>query len=118
MEPNDESSKPQVTKLNQSNTVPIRVHKDTARLIRRELAKLNKKDLGRRIKVDDFITKSISKITDDDRKTLQEQSLSNSDRLELLYREHSQGGGSLTREQFLGQILAATIEATKGGGNG
>ena len=118
MEPNDQNQKPQPIKNNQTNTVPIRVHKDVARAIRRDLAKLNKKDFGRRISFSDYVAKAISKVTDEDRKELQEAALSNADRLELLYRSHSEKGGSLSKEQFLGRVLAATIEATKDSGKG
>jgi hypothetical protein len=115
MEPINQNQKPQPTKSNQSNSVPIRVHKDIARLIRRDLTKLNKKDFGRRISFSDFVAKAISKVTDDDRKELQEASLSNADRLELLYRSHTEKGSKLSKDLFLGKVLAATIGATNGG---
>lgn len=113
MEPNDQNPKPQPTKTSQSNTVPIRVHKDIARAIRRDLAKLNKKEFGRRIRVDDYVAKAIAKLTDDDRRELQQASLSNADRLELMYRQHAKSGDSqISKEQFLGRLIADFTEAT------
>lgn len=113
MEPNDQSPKPQPTKTSQNNTVPIRVHKDIARAIRRDLAKLNKKEFGRRIRVDDYVAKAISKLTDDDRRELQEASLSNADRLELMYRQHGKSGDSqISKEEFLGRLIADFTEST------
>ena len=113
MEPNEQNQKPQQTKNNQTNTVPIRVHKDIARAIRRDLAKLNKKEFGRRIRIDDYVTKAISKLTDDDRRELQEGSLSNADRLELMYRQHAKSGDAqISKEQFLGRLIADFTEST------
>ncbi len=107
MEPNEQNQKPQPTKNNPTNTVPIRVHKDIARAIRRELAKLNKKDFGRRISFSDYVAKAISKLTDDDKRELQETSLSNADKLELLFRQQAKTGDTqFSKEQFLGRLLA------------
>jgi repressor of nif and glnA expression len=113
MEPIEQNQKPQPTKNSQTNTVPIRVHKDIARAIRRDLAKLNKKEFGRRIRVDDYVAKAISKLTEDDKRELQQASLSNADRLELMYREHAKGNPSqFSKEQFLGRLIADFTEAT------
>lgn len=115
MEPNEQNQKPQQTKNNPTNTVPIRVHKDIARAIRRDLAKLNKKDFGRRISFSDYVAKAISKLTDDDKRELQEASLSNADKLELLFRQQSKtGDAQFSKEQFLGRLLADfTASATQ-----
>jgi len=107
MEPNDQNQKLQQTKNNPTNTVPIRVHKDIARAIRRDLAKLNKKDFGRRISFSDYVAKAISKLTDDDKHELQQASLSNADKLELLFRQQAKtGDAQFSKEQFLGRLLA------------
>jgi len=107
MEPKEQNQKPQPTRNNPTNTVPIRVHKDIARAIRRELAKLNKKDFGRRISFSDYVAKAISKLTDDDKRELQEASLSNADKLELLFRQQTKTGDTqFSKEQFLGRLLA------------
>ena len=112
MESNEQNPKPQPTKSSQSNTVPIRVHKEIARTIRRDLAKLNKKEFGRRIRVDDYVAKAISKLTDDDRRELQEATLSNADRLELLFRQQTKTGDSqISKEEFLGRLLADFTES-------
>jgi len=115
MEPNDQNQKSQQTKNNPTNTVPIRVHKDIARAIRRDLAKLNKKDFGRRISFSDYVAKAISKLTDDDKRELQDASLSNADKLELLFRQQSKtGDAQFSKEQFLGRLLADfTASVTK-----
>ena len=89
------------------------MHKDIARAIRRDLAKLNKKEFGRRIRIDDYVAKAISKLTDDDRRELQEASLSNADRLELMYRQHAKSGDTqISKEQFLGRLIADFTEST------
>ena len=116
MEPTEQSQKPQPAKSSQTNAVPIRVHKDVARAIRRDLAKLNKKDFGHRISFSDYVAKAISKLTDEDRKELHEQSLSNADKLELLFRQTSKvGDEAMSKEQFLGRLLADYTQANSGG---
>jgi hypothetical protein len=112
MEPNEQNQNLQKTKNNPTNTVPIRMHKDIARVIRRDLTKLNKKEFGRRISFSDYIAKAIAKISDEDRKELQEQTLSNADKLELLFRKKSKSGeGAMSKEQFLGRLLADYAQA-------
>ena len=67
----------------------------------------------RRISFSDYVAKAISKLNDEDRKELQEASLSNADRLELMYREHAKGNHSqLSKEQFLGRLIADFTEST------
>ena len=55
----------------------------------------------------DYVAKAIAKLTDEDRRALQEASLSNADRLELMFqRQAKSGDGQLSKEQFLGRLLA------------
>jgi len=86
-------------------TEGIRVHRNTKKAIYSDLAKINKKDFGRKVRVDAYIKLAISKLTQDDFKKLQDDSLTQADRLEMQYREYVKRHGQVTKDQFLGIVL-------------
>lgn len=87
------------------STTPIRVKRDTRRLIEKELAKANKKECGRKIKADDLLRLALSLLGQEHIKSLQEASLSNADRLDVEYREYIKKHGTVTKDAFLGILL-------------
>lgn len=94
------------TKSNpQSLTSPIRVKRETRKRILAELAKLNKKDFGRRIRMDDLISLALSLITSEHRQQLQDASLSNADKMERMFREYAKANPGVSRDQFIGTLL-------------
>ena len=86
-------------------TVPLRVKRETKRRVLAELAKVNKKSVGRKVRVDNLIVHAISLITDGDIKTLQENSLTNADRLELQFRDYQKVNPGASKDHFLGYLL-------------
>ncbi|MGE0175075.1 MAG: hypothetical protein AB7T49_19935 [Oligoflexales bacterium] len=99
------------TKLNTVSTVPLRVKRETKRRIQAELAKVNKKPFGRKVRVDALVSRALNLLTDADIKALQEASLFNADRLEMAYLEHVKKHGSVTKDEFLGKLLSQEIHA-------
>jgi hypothetical protein len=114
METNNIPNESKAVKVKYASTMVIRVHKETAKTIRKELNKLNKKDFGKRVLVDDIISLAISKLTDDDRARLQNKTLSNSDRIEMLYRDQLRNGQAMSKEDFLGKLLDTSASQLKG----
>lgn len=96
-------------KKSNANTVPIRVRKVTARSIRTILNKLNKKSLGKRIIVDDIISKAITLLSESDFNELREASYSSSDRLDIQYQEYCRANGNISKEKFLEILLQAGL---------
>lgn len=103
------SVKQSKARLVNATTVLIRVKRETKKWVLAELAKLNKKDFGRKIRCDDLISLAMSLVKDHHLKELQNTSLSNADRLELQYREYVKKHGPLTKDEFLGVILSGSV---------
>jgi hypothetical protein len=94
------------SKPNTVSTVPLRVKRETKRRIQAELAKVNKKPLGRKVRVDSLVIRALNLLTDSDFKALQEESLTNADRLEQKYLEYLKSNNGKSKDEFIGQILA------------
>ena len=87
-------------------TVSMRVKRDTKRRVLAELAKVNKKDFGKPVKTDALIGLLLSLLNDQHVKALQDGSMTNADRLELLYRDYVKKHGATSKDEFLGRMLS------------
>ena len=87
--------------LKKATTSTVRVSPETRKLIFTELAKLNRKPHGRQVKFDDLIQKLLPRLSDQDRKELQEASLSGKDRFEQKFKMYCARFGAITRDEFL-----------------
>ena len=104
---NNENSVKVLPKAPKSST--LRVLKETRRRVLQELAKINKKDYGRKVKFDELLSLALNKVTANDHKALQECSLSNSDRFEKQYKEYATKNGSLSKDEYLGKLMAGEL---------
>jgi hypothetical protein len=96
-----EQSKPK-TKLRTDN---LRVRKETKKLILSELSKLNKKEFGRPISPDQYVSLAISLLKPEHLQQLQEESLTAKDRFEQKYRKHCETVGRISKDEFLALLL-------------
>lgn len=96
------------TKAPNVSTVGLRVKRETKRRVMQDLAKINKKDFGKRIKADDLIGLALGLVQEQHLNQLQESSLSNSDRLTLQHRAYVRQHGNITKDDFLGLVLSST----------
>lgn len=94
------------------STAPIRVKRETRKRIATELAKLNKKDYGRRIRPDDLINLALSLVTQAHRDQLQDESLSNADRLDRQWKEYAKKHGAISMDLFLGLLMKGEVAAS------
>ncbi len=85
----------------------VRVRRETKKKILTDLAQLNKKDFGRKLTVDDYVQLAISLIRPELLEQLKEQSLSNRDRMELKYKEYCSKHGKISKDEFIGLLLAS-----------
>jgi hypothetical protein len=90
----------------------LRVRRETKRQLESDLEKVNKKDFGRRVRAEEYITLALSLITPKHLEQLQEQSLTNSDRLERDFRAYAAANGAISRDEYLGKILNGEIRPT------
>lgn len=104
MEQIQESKRTQKKEKNASATIPIRVKKETAKIIRSELNKLNNKKFGKKLRPDDLIARAIPRLTEEDRKGLQDSTLSGNDKIALLHQEYCSQNGTISRDAFLSKL--------------
>ncbi len=88
------------------STTSIRVNKNTARKVRTLVNRLNKKTLGRKLKFDDYLEKVFDLMGDDILKEIQESSLTNSDKLELSFKDYCRNHGIISKDEYLGMLLS------------
>ena len=107
----EQSQKPNVNKAKPApaGTVSLRVKRETKRKILADLAKVNKKEFGKRVASDELLLIALSLITDQHIKSVQAASLSNADRLEIQYREFVKKNGATSKDDFLGKILSGKV---------
>lgn len=86
------------------NMSGIRVSKKTRRDLNRLLDKVNKKQFGKKIKINQIIAISIKLICDEHIKELQQSSLTNADKIEMQYREYIRQNSSIPKDEFLGKL--------------
>lgn len=87
----------------------IRVRKDTRKRVLAELARINKKDFGRKVRPDEFIALAVSLVTPEHIVKLQESSLSNADRLDRDYKAFIAKNGPMPKDEYLGKRLTGEI---------
>ncbi|MGE4233554.1 MAG: hypothetical protein AB7F43_09520 [Bacteriovoracia bacterium] len=92
-----------------SNRALLAVKKDTKRRVLQELAKINKKNFGKRVHTDELISMALGLIQSEHVIRLQEESLSNADRLEQEYEKFAEKNQSVSKDEFLGKLLRGEI---------
>ncbi|MGE3263083.1 MAG: hypothetical protein AB7K68_14980 [Bacteriovoracia bacterium] len=92
-----------------SSSSAIRVSNDTRKRLLAELAKINKKAQGKRVKIDALLGVLLPKLTAKDVLELQEASLSGRDRLEQNFKAYCAKFGTITMDEFLGVISAQAV---------
>ncbi|HMN68070.1 MAG TPA: hypothetical protein PKC28_05975 [Bdellovibrionales bacterium] len=83
----------------------LRVKPETRKRFLGELAKANKKSFGRKVRADQLLSLLLTLVRPEHLQQLQHGSLSNSDRLEMRYREHVKKFGPISKDEFLGLLL-------------
>ncbi len=99
------TSKASKAKAATISTAGLRVKRETKKRVMQELARINEKEFGKRVKADDLIVLALSLVEAKHIDELQTRSLSNADRLEQQYRDHSKAHGHITKDAFLGRLL-------------
>ena len=109
---NIESKKNAKIEKHKITTTPIRVKHQTRRKIINELARINKKDFGRKITADDLIALALGLIGDEHVHSLQQSTLSNNDRFEVAFRAHIKEHGAITKDEYLGKIMTGELQSS------
>ena len=107
METSEVKKTPKASKKSSSSA--IRVSQETRKRLLAELARINKKPQGKRVKIDALLAVLLPKLTAKDVSDLQNASLSGRDRLEQNYRAYCAKFGAVTMDEFLGVISAQAV---------
>jgi len=109
----DQSTQVKVAKpkVASRSIVSLRVKWETKKRVQAELAKVNKKDFGKKVRCDELIGTALSLLTDQHLKALQDGSMTNADRLEIQYRDYVKKHGATTKDEFLGTLIGGQIHS-------
>ena len=88
-----------------ASTSPVRVSPKTRGKLDQLLRQANKDRMGRRVKPDDVMAFALGLVTDEHLTVICNQTLSNKDRMEVLFRRMTKERRGLTREEFFGLLL-------------
>ncbi len=91
----------------------LRVRKETRKRVLTDLVKVNRKDFGKNVRVDQYIALAISLVTPEHIVQLQEGSLSNADRLEREYRTYIAKHGPISKDDYLGKRLSGEVSTNE-----
>ena len=90
-------------------SVTVRVRCKTKSKLEHLLRQANKDHLEKKVKIDDLILFSLGPITDTHLADICRKTLSNRDRMELLYRKISKEKRGITRDDFFGMLLDGKV---------
>ena len=107
METSEVKKTPKASKKSASSA--IRVSQETRKRLLAELARINKKPQGKRVKIDALLGVLLPKLTAKDVSDLQNASLSGRDRLEQNYRAYCAKFGAVTMDEFLAVVSAQAV---------
>lgn len=85
------------------STTPI--SKEGRKKMLTDLARVNKKGVGRKVRSIAYLDKAIKLMTSVQLKELEQESLTHTDRFELDYREYVAKHGAITKDAYLGKRL-------------
>lgn len=92
-----------------SNSVPIRINKTTARLLKSIVTKCNKKSHGKKVRVDDVIQKALSLLQEGHIEELRIATYTSQDQLEIEFKKFCQTNGNISKDEFLKKLLSAAL---------
>jgi len=87
----------------------LRVKKDTRKRVVNDLKKVNDKEFGRKLRVDEYISFALNFVTENHRTELQNSTLSHQDRLNRDYKAYVAEHGMISKDEYLGKRLTGEI---------
>ena len=91
---------------------PVRLSFATKKQLDVLLEKANKKSFGKKVKPTDLIELALTLVDDQHLESLKQSSLSNLDRLEMLYDQFSKENPGVTKDEIIGQLLSGELTKT------
>lgn len=84
-----------------------RISNENEKRIKKLLNLANNKKAGRKVKFDQLIQLALELVTEDHLKKLQDQTLKNEDRQELLRQKYISQRGPISKDEFIGFMMTA-----------
>ena len=106
---NIQGSKVKQNRAAECSSSPVRVKQSTKAKLADLLGKANKLKAGRKIKPDDVIGFGLNLLTDEHLDQICSSSLTNKDRLEMLFKKVSKEKRGISRDEFLGLLLDGKV---------
>jgi hypothetical protein len=106
MEPTELPALPKKVPVYVPHTIPIRIHKTTAKQLHNITSKCNKKSYGRKVKANDIILAALDLLTDEHLEKIRQSTYSSSDQLEIEFKNYCKNHGPVTKDEFLRLLLS------------
>lgn len=90
-------------------TVLKKLDTDAAKVLQSLKDRANKKSFGRKVRDSEIIGLGLSLVSAEHIQHLQNQTLSEKDRLHLAHEEYQKANGKLTLDQFIGKLIRGEI---------
>lgn len=104
------SKKSVIEKRKAKSWCSVRVSSDTRKLAESILKSANEKKSGRKIKLDEVLQASLSLVGQCHIRTLQEKSLTNEDRKEILRQRYIESRGQISKDDFTGFMMTTEFQ--------
>ena len=85
----------------------LRVKKETKDNALKILEIINKKDFGRKVSIDELVTKALENVTKEDIELLQRSSLRNKDRQAIVYQLYCKKVKKVSEDEFIGITMSS-----------
>ncbi|MFT6630976.1 MAG: hypothetical protein ACJAS4_000922 [Bacteriovoracaceae bacterium] len=85
----------------------LRVKKGTKDNALKILDTINKKDFGRKVSIDDLVTKALENVTKEDIELLQRKSLRNKDRQAIVHQFYCKKVKKVSEDEFIGITMSS-----------
>ena len=95
---------------------PVRLQLSTLKKLTKILEIVNKKDFGKKVRPDALVELALSLVGVKEIEILRHSSMTNADRLEEAYRAYAAKADGISKDEFLGLLLAGKVSATSGDG--
>lgn len=93
----------------EETSIAVRIRRRTKAKMELMLRQCNRDRPGNKVKIDDLVLFALDLITDQHLADICSRTLSNKDRIELIYRNMSKVKRGLTRDEFFGLLLAGKV---------
>ena len=93
----------------EATSAAVRIRYKTKAKLEQLLRQANKERFGKKVKVDDLVMFALGLINDQHLAHICSKTLSNKDRMELLYRKLAKEKRGITRDDFVGMLLDGKV---------